>query len=100
MVMSQRKKIVIPCISSINLLPNIADLHLNLEKTDYDTDVTRETYAMIVLLLFYPFRDKEDLVIDGSYWKKYELVSSTKLLSKKIYKYFRIYKIAHTIVQC
>ena len=41
MVMSQRNKIIIPCISSINLLPNIADLRLDLENADYKTDDAR-----------------------------------------------------------
>ena len=80
MVMSQRNKIIIPSISSINLLPNIADLRLDLKNPDYDTNVEKESYAMIVLLLFYPFRDKDDLHINGSYWEKYKFVSSTNLL--------------------
>lgn len=54
-----------------------------MKNPDYDTNVERESYAMVVLLLFYPFRDKDDLHIDGSYWEKYKIVSSTNLISKK-----------------
>ena len=76
MVMSKRKHIFIPCINSLNLLPNLADLDLNSESTDPITTETREQYAMIILLLFYPFRTQDDLMLNGSYWVKYEHVLS------------------------
>ena len=51
MVMSERKKFIIPCINSINLLPNIADLHVLEETNDPNIIDLREEYAMIILLL-------------------------------------------------
>ena len=74
MVMARRKHIIIPCISSINLLPNIKDLHMLEDIYDKGTMDLREQYAMIVLLLFYPFRDIDDLHIHNSYWDKYRTV--------------------------
>ena len=38
---------------------------------------------MIVLLLFYPYRIMDDLVIDVSYWDKYKPVLSNNELSSK-----------------
>ena len=73
MVMARRKHILIPCISSVNLLPNIKDLNTLQETSDKGTTDLRERYAMIVLLLFYPFRSIDDLHIHDSYWNKYRL---------------------------
>ena len=56
MVMSKRKHICVPCISSINLLPNIADIDIGTPTTDATILKQREEYAKIVLLLFYPYR--------------------------------------------
>ena len=78
MVMSKRKHIYVPCISSINLLPNIADLHIGTPTTDATILKQREEYAKIVLLLFYPYRTPDDLMLIGSYWNKYELVLKEK----------------------
>ena len=70
MVMTRRKHILIPCISSVNLLPNIKDLNNHHEASDKGTTELRERYAMIVLLLFYPFHSIDDLHINDSYWNK------------------------------
>ena len=44
-----------------------------------------EQYAKIALLLFHPFRVHSDLVIDNSYWKKYnDLVITKKFWPKGI----------------
>ena len=56
MVMPKRKNIFIPLISSINLLPNIADLNVGIITTDTTVLQQREEYAKIVLLLVYPYR--------------------------------------------
>ena len=80
MVMSKRKQIVIPCISSINLLPNIKDIYILEQTSDKSIIDLRERYALIVLLLFYPYRIVDDLVINDSYWDKYK----TALLKKRI----------------
>ena len=78
MVLSKRKHIYVPCISSINLLPNIADLDIGKSTTDATILKQREEYAKIVLLLFYPYRTPDDLMLIGSYWNKYELVLKEK----------------------
>ena len=83
MVMARRKHILIPCISSVNLLPNIKDLNILQKAPDKSTTDLRERYAMIVLLLFYPFRSIDDLHINDSYWNKYRLVIVGNGLSKK-----------------
>ena len=70
MVMSERKYFFIPCISSINLLPNVADLHQLEETNDPNIIDLREEYAKIILLLFYPYRTQDDLIINGSFWEK------------------------------
>ena len=83
MVMSKRKHIFIPQICSINLLPNIKDIHILEQTSDKSIIDLRERYAMIVLLLFYPYRIMDDLVIDDSYWDKYKTVLSNNGLSGK-----------------
>ena len=75
MVMSKRIHPYIPCISSIYLIPNIADLSVKEELNDrYYTIQVREDYELIILLLFYTFRIKDDLKLEGSYWKRYKYV--------------------------
>ena len=83
MVMSKRKHIFIPQICSINLLPNIKDIHILEQTSDKSIIDLRERYAMIVLLLFYPYRIMDDLVIDDSYWDKYKSVLSNSEPSGK-----------------
>ena len=78
MVMSKRKHIYVPCISSINLLPNISDLDIGNTTTNATILKQREEYANIVLLLFYPYRTQDDLMLIGSYLDKYELVLKEK----------------------
>lgn len=71
--MSKRNKVVIPSISSTKDFPNINDLNLCNENSD-DLAVIekREKYGQLVLLLFYPYRDEDDLKLEGSYWKRYK----------------------------
>ena len=83
MVMARRKHIIIPCISSVNLLPNIKDLCMLEDISERATMDLREQYAMIVLLLFYPYRDIDDLHIHNSFWDKYRTVISNNGLSSK-----------------
>ena len=83
MVMARRKHILISCISSVNLLPNIKDLNILQETSDKGTTDLRERYAMIMLLLFYPFCSIDDLHINDSYWNKYRTVIVGNGLSKK-----------------
>ena len=37
----------------------------------------------IILLLFYPYRTQDDLVINGSFWEKYKFVVDNNILSPK-----------------
>ena len=83
MVMSKRNQFIIPSISNNSLLPNIADLNILQDITDPSVTELRERYAMIVLLLFFPYRDQDDLLIDGSYWEKFKRATSEKLFSQK-----------------
>ena len=83
MVMSERSHYIVPCINSLNLLPDIADLHPLEETNDPNVISLREKYAAIVLLLFYPYRIQDDLEIDGSYWKNYRYVIDNNILSSK-----------------
>ena len=83
MVISKRKHTCIPCISSINLLPNVAELEMEKETCNEHTLNLRENYAQIILLLFYPFRMQSDLELDGSYWKRYKDVLAKEQISKK-----------------
>ena len=76
----------IPLITSTKLLPNIKDLLQ--EKKDCDDEHIlnlRETYAQIALLLFLPFRTKEELQFEGLYWKKYQqAISNDKIWEKDL----------------
>ena len=99
MIMSERTHYVIPCISSINLLPNIAKLCQHEETYDEDIIDLREQYAKIVLLLFYPFRTQDDLLLNGSFWKKYLHVKDNNILSKNVSRFVRTFKMYHIIVQ-
>ena len=42
------------------------------EDTDEGVFAYREDYAKMALLMFYPFRCKNDLRLEDSYWKKYK----------------------------
>ena len=64
MVMSKRKNIFIPCINNIHLLPNVADLKIDSDSVEVDALGERGKYAKIVLLLFYPYRVQDDLMIN------------------------------------
>ena len=72
MVMSKQEHICIPCISSINLLLNVAELEMEKESCNEHTMKLRESYTLIILLLFCPYRIQSDLELDRSYWKRYK----------------------------
>ena len=83
MVMSEMTDYIILCISSINLLPNIVDLH-QLEETSYHNIIDlREEYARILLLLFYPYCIQDGLKLNESYWDRYTLALSNNLILNK-----------------
>ena len=81
--MVKRENIFIPCINSINLLPNIADLSISNIKTDVYILKKREEYAKIVLLLFYPYRIQDDLMLNGTYWNRYTKALDDNMISVK-----------------
>ena len=81
MVMSEQKNIFIPCINSLNLLPNVEDLRIDNIITEMDTTRTREEYAKIILLLFYPYRVQDDLLLNESYWDRYNVALSEHKIS-------------------
>ena len=86
MAVTKRKKEIIPMINVSKLLPNIKDL--NIAETNPTTEVTRqrEQYAKIALLLFYPFRNQDDLISHGSLWSTYQhIVHSNRLWSEDIF---------------
>ena len=84
MVMPKRINPCIPCISSIYLIPNIADISQKEEPNNRYTIKSREDYTLIILLLFYPFRMKDDLKLEGSYWKRYMCA----LMKNKMSQYY------------
>lgn len=78
--MQRRKTIAVPQITSSKLLPNVKDLKIGKNNVSNETILYREQYAKIALLLFHPFRVKEDLIINGSFWTKYiNLMKNNKL---------------------
>ena len=58
----------------------------------------REMYSKIALLMFYPFRQWNELKYDGSYWRlvrnelKNTSTKKTQYSGRKGLKYFKIYK--------
>ena len=45
----------------------------------------RERYALIVLLLFFPYRSVDDLMLNDSYWEKYlHAVKNNQLSAKSL----------------
>ena len=71
--MKKRKYIVIPQISSTKIFPNISELKIGNANPSDDVIAAREEYARMALLLFYPFRSRDDLVHRNSFWDKYLL---------------------------
>ena len=86
MIISKRTNPCIPCISSINLLPSVADISFTEENCNDSTVRLRENYALIVLLLFYPYRTKDDLELERSYWKRYKFALEQGKISQKCLK--------------
>ena len=79
--MLARRHPIIPCISSIKLLPNVADLLMTDETYSWHTFRLRRNYTLIVSLLFYPYITKDDIELEGSYWKRYVNAIEEKKIS-------------------
>ena len=45
---------------------------MNDSEVDEAVSERREYYAKMALLMFYPFRKAEDLIINVSYWEKFQ----------------------------
>ena len=60
-------------------LCSIKELNLNSDDLTKEVSAKRESYAKIALLMFCPCREKEDLMIEDSYWKN----STAKGLNEK-----------------
>jgi hypothetical protein len=68
----RRDKWVVPIVSYIkNSLCTIEDLDLEDEHPSGNASHCREVYAKTALLQFYPYREIEDLKINGSYWSRF-----------------------------
>ena len=65
----------------------IQDLELGNENPSAGAAHVRERYAKTALLQFYPYRDANDLLLDGSYWKLFmrELSKKRKGLRTKFW---------------
>ncbi len=73
--MSYLMKLKHPTIPRIALpkekLCPLKDFQLNTTKPTEESFDKCEIYAKMVLLMFYPFRCLNDLIIEGSYWTKF-----------------------------
>ena len=86
--LKKMKKIKVPIIYT-NAFCDVEDLALGegYNEIDGQTKALRETYALKALLLFLPFRVKDDLVDeeDGTYWTRYvEARKKNELFSKAV----------------
>ena len=72
---SNLAKLRVPVIPKVSLprhkLCNIEDLQLNSPRPSVEALAFREDYAKMALLMFYPFRDLEELKPNGSYWETF-----------------------------
>jgi hypothetical protein len=69
----ERKLKVIPKISlPEGKLCRLEELELSSECPSQSAAEKREDYAKMALLMFYPFRSLEDLLINGSFWKLFD----------------------------
>ena len=68
----RRRLDVIPVLNiQKGSLCGIEDLNLNSDVVSNEVNEKRESYAKMALLMFHPFRNKRDIQIEGSYWKKF-----------------------------
>ena len=70
--LKRRKHIVIPNIlMKENMLCDIADLALDKDSPSESVLVSRENYAKQALMMFYPHRTINDIMLNGSFWSKF-----------------------------
>jgi len=72
---SKLAKLRIPVIPKVSLpkhkLCKVEDLQVNSSRPSVEALACREDYAKMALLMFYPFRNLEDLKPNGSYWETF-----------------------------
>ena len=79
--MKRRPLYVIPRVSIPDKeLCRIRDLKIGDAHPTPDVIDNREAYARNALLLFYPFREHEDIKLNGSYWAKFQEALDKKTL--------------------
>ena len=83
MTMVKINNLLIPCINSINLLPNIADLSINHIATEVHILKKREEHTKFILLLFYHYRIQDDSMLNDSYWNRFILALDNDMISVK-----------------
>ena len=70
--LKRRKLIVIPKVSMReNMLCNTAALALDKDSASKSVVICRENYAKQALLMFYPHRTIDDIMLDNSFWKRF-----------------------------
>jgi len=83
---SNLAKLKIPVIPKITLpkpgLCNIEELQLNSANPSAEALQSREYYAKMSLLMFYPFRSLGELKLNGSYWDKFNKERKLWILQK------------------
>ena len=84
-VMERSRTMLVPQITSTKLFEDVKHLQVCVPTSEVHSDTTyyRERYATLALLLFAPYRCKEDLVMDNSTWKHYYHMLSNNLLSPR-----------------
>ncbi|EJK64580.1 hypothetical protein THAOC_14672 [Thalassiosira oceanica] len=79
--MKRRPLSVIPRVSiPDHELCRIGDLKIGDNNPTPDVVDKREAYARNALLLFYPYREHEDIKLDGSYWARFQEALKSKTL--------------------
>ena len=75
--LKERKVPVIPIISTSSSKVDISLLQVLNENPGLNTKMLRERYAKDALMLFLPFRQKNDLLANGNHWQKFVDVGGT-----------------------
>ena len=70
--LKRRKHIVIPVVSmKENMLCDIAALALGKDSATENVVTYRENYAKQALMMFYPHRTIDNIMVDNSFWSKF-----------------------------
>ena len=70
--LKRRRLIVIPKVSmKEDMLCDMAELALDKDSPSESVLISRENYAKQALMMFYPHRTINDLMLNGSFWSKF-----------------------------